>query len=245
MIPNAWPHGYVLKIINSMDTRKETFFDAQTQMLLFLRQQGIECSKPVMNIYGKYHTALKIGTENHLVRLFEFLPGKIFDSVPKTANLFYQAGEFVALIDNALKRFTHEAFKSHQSIWMLDSFLEMSKFVYAVEDVTKQVQVQEVLNAFENEIVPNLSKYVKGIIHGDFNEQNIVVSKSDLSDAYKVTGVIDFGDTSLSYYVFELAIVMTYMMLQTGELETGGYVIAGYQEARHIPENEKKILKVI
>lgn len=244
LIPNAWPHGYVLKVINSLDTKKEGFFDAQTQMLLFLRQQGIECPKPVMNIFGKYHTALKVGNDDHLVRLFEFLPGEMLATVPKSPNLFYQAGEYVALIDNALKRFTHDAFNSHRSIWMLDSFPEVSKFLHVIEDVERQVMIQQVLNAYESEVVPNLKKFAKGIIHGDFNEFNVVAAKSDVTNDYKVSGVIDFGDASLSYYIFELALTITYMMMQTGELESGGYVIAGYQEVRHIPEIERKVLKV-
>lgn len=244
LIPNVSPYGYVLKIVNSTDTKKEKFFDAQTQILLFLRQQGVECPKPVMNIYGKYHKALKIGKEMHLVKLFEFLPGEIFSSVPKTPNLFYQAGEFVALIDNALKHFTHEAFNSHRTIWMLDLFPEISKFVYTIEDSQRVIQIQQVLDAFNKDVVPKLKNLSKGIIHGNFNDHNIVVTKNDVTDVYKVTGIIDFGNISLSYYVFELAIHLSHMIMLTGELETGGYVIAGYQEARHIPEEERKVLKV-
>lgn len=244
LIPNAWPHGYVLKITNSMDSKKEGFFDAQTQMLLFLRQQGIECPKPVMNIFGKYHAAHKIGKETHLVRLFEFLPGEIIASAPKTANLYYQAGEFVAIIDSALRRFSHEAVSAVRSIWMLDSLPEVSKFLYAVEDIEKKALVQEVLDAFDKEVLSKLNTFAKGIIHGDFNDQNIIVAKDGVTEAYKITGIIDFGDASYSCYVFELAIALTYMILQTNELETGGYVIAGYQEVRNIPENERKVLKV-
>lgn len=102
-------------------------------------------------------------------------------------------------------------------------------------------------------------------------QQNILVDKH--GDDYKVCGVIgkvavaeyslfsvtfghfltfrfplihflDFGDTSLSHYVFELAIAMAYMMIQSKELSTGGLVIAGYGMIRNIPEHERKVLKV-
>lgn len=56
--------------------------------------------------------------------------------------------------------------------------------------------------------------------------------------------LVDFGDTSYSYYVFELAIAMAYMLLQSKELLTGGLVIAGYSMMRNIPEDERKVLKV-
>lgn len=55
---------------------------------------------------------------------------------------------------------------------------------------------------------------------------------------------LDFGDTSYSYYVFELAIAMAYMMIESKELSTGGLVIAGYGMIRNIPEHERKVLKV-
>lgn len=71
-----------------------------------------------------------------------------------------------------------------------------------------------------------------------------MVSKTGKGDEYKVMAAIDFGDTSYSYYVFELAIAMAYMMLESKELSTGGLVIAGYGMIRNIPENERKVLKV-
>ena len=82
------------------------------------------------------------------------------------------------------------------------------------------------------------------MIHGDFNEQNILVNKNEDGDDYRITGILDFGDTCQSHYVFELAIAMAYMMLQTQNLATGGLVLAGYSSVRPIPENEKKVLKL-
>lgn len=244
LIPNAWPHGYVLKIINTLDSKKEKFFDAQTQMLLYLRQQAVECPKPVMNIYGKYHKLVQMKQKVHLVRLLEFLPGEMLVSVPKSQNLFYQAGEYVALIDKSLKRFTHEGLETRRSLWMIDAFPEVSKFLYAVEDAVKQAIVQQVLDAFEKQVVPNLGSLAKGVIHGDFNEHNILVRKNDVPDEYRISGLIDFGDSCVSHYVYELAIALVYMMLQTSDLETGGFVIAGYEMVRPIPDKEKEVLKV-
>lgn len=214
-------------------------------MILFLRQQGIECPKPVMNIYGKYSSLEKIGNGTHLVRLLEFVPGRIFKDVLKTKHLFYQVGEFIAKIDSALKRFTHDAYENHKSLWMLDSFPQISKFLYAVDDPKKQAMVQEVLNEFNTNVVLRSNEFARGVIHGDCNEQNIVVAKvSPTSEEFRVSGIIDFGDTSKSSYVFELAITIAYMVLQSCELETAGYVIAGYQQVRLIPQNERDVLKV-
>ena len=58
-----------------------------------------------------------------------------------------------------------------------------------------------------------------GIIHGDFNEQNILCNK-DVTGEWYVCAVLDFGDAHYSAYVFELAITMCYMMMQSCLLYT-------------------------
>ncbi|XP_055325804.1 hydroxylysine kinase-like, partial [Sitodiplosis mosellana] len=245
IIPNAWPHGYVLKIVNSLDTKKAKFFDGQTQLVLFLRQQGINCPKPVMNIFGKYNSIEKIGESLHLVRLLEFIPGRIFNDVLKTKHLFYQVGEFVAKIDSALKRFQHDAYDNHKTVWMLESVTQLTKLLYAINDPKKQELVQEVLADFKENVLSRIGDFAKGVIHGDCNEHNLIVTKdSPELEEFRVTGVIDFGDTSQSLYIFELAITIAYMILQSCELETAGYVIAGYQQLRLIPQNERNVLTI-
>lgn len=178
---------------------------------------------------------------------FGFLStGRIFNDVLKTKHLFYQVGEFIAKIDSALKRFTHDAYENHKSLWSLESVPQLGKFLYAVEDPKKQTIVKEVLSEFNAHVLARADQFAKGVIHGDCNEHNIVVTKtSPESDEFRVTGVIDFGDTCKTLYVFELAITIAYMLLQSCELETAGFVIAGYQELRPIPDNERHVLKVL
>ncbi|CAH2079506.1 unnamed protein product, partial [Iphiclides podalirius] len=69
----------------------------------------------------------------------------------------------------------------------------------------------------------------------------IVLSDTD----YRVTGIIDFGDIQFSYYVFELAISMTYAMLLSGQPSTGGLVLAGYTVTRRLPDHEYRLLKTL
>lgn len=234
-----------MKVINSLDTQKENIFHAQTQMLLFLRQQGIECPKPVMNVLGKYHSVQKIGEAQHLVRLLEYVPGEIIAHVPnKTHNLYYQVGELAGRIDGALKRFRHEAYDSYKSVWLLDQLPELKKILYVIEDLESQALVQQIIDQFQLSVLSQLDKLSKGIIHGDFNEHNIIVKKTNNSNEYRVAGLIDFGDTSYSPYIFELGITIAYMIMQSDDLETAGYVIAGYEMVHPILQMERKVLKV-
>lgn len=123
-----------------------------------------------MNIFGKHFSTEKIGESFHVVRLLEYQPGSILASVPKTNNLYYQAGEFAARVDNALKHFQHNAYKRHKSLWMLDSLPKLNEFLNAVKDEEKRGIVEDVLASFEKNVLANIDTFAKGMIHGDFNE---------------------------------------------------------------------------
>ena len=61
--------------------------------------------------------------------------------------------------------------------------------------------VASVLEAFDRDIIQfgAAGSFRTGIIHGDFNDANILLDSS-----FQVAGVIDFGD-SVERYVLELA----------------------------------------
>uniref|UniRef100_A0A182VPQ2 Hydroxylysine kinase n=1 Tax=Anopheles minimus TaxID=112268 RepID=A0A182VPQ2_9DIPT len=239
------PSGYVMKIANSLDSSDESFFHAQNEIMLHLNKRGIKCPVPAQNIYGKFHSVEKLGESKHIVRLLEYIPGKVFHGVPHPDSLFYQAGQFIARIDSALKSIDKETVMKRQSIWMLDNFPQLKDFLYVIKDEHHKDIVEQVLDAFQRRVIPNLSEYERGVIYGDFNEHNIIVNKKQSnSKEYEIVGIIDFGDVCYSRYVFELAIAMTYMLLEANDLNTGGLVIAGYSMIRLIPQHEKEILRV-
>ncbi|GAB0094491.1 hydroxylysine kinase [Sergentomyia squamirostris] len=246
IIANHSSHGYILKVLNALDTHKTGFIDAQTKLMLFLGQQNIVCPKPIMNVYGKYYSTELLGSTKHIVRLLEYIPGQILKEIPPTKNLFYQAGMFVAKFDRAIRNFTHDGYKTHKSLWMLESVSKLEEFAYALKDVSKQEIVEDVIAEFKKKVVNEYEKFEKGVIHGDFNEHNILVNACTSTDKKEpvVSGILDFGDSCYSLYIFELAIAMTYMMLQTGQLETGGYFLAGYEAIRLVPQLEFNVLRI-
>ncbi|XP_053680769.1 hydroxylysine kinase [Anopheles nili] len=237
--------GYVMKIANSLDSKDETFFHAQNEIMLLLSKRGIKCPVPVQNIHGKYHSVEKLNQFENVVRLLEYIPGKVFHGVPHPDGLFYQAGQFIARIDSALKSVDKDLVAKRNSIWMLDNFPKLKDFIYVIKDEHHKGIVEQVLDAFQRRIIPNLGEFEQGVIYGDFNEHNVIVNKkASNSKEYEITGIIDFGDVCYSRYVFELAIAMTYMILESADLNTGGLVIAGYSMIRLIPQHEKDVLKV-
>lgn len=128
---------------------------------------------------------------------------------------------------------------------MLESIPQLREFLYALQDHERKAIVEEIIDAFENNVLNKIDKLEKQIIHGDYNEQNIIVeqSKSSASGEYKVKGIIDFGDTNKSPVIFEIGIALTYMILQAKSLESGGYFLAGYTDIRPISNDERLLLK--
>ena len=89
---------------------------------------------------------------------------------------------------------------------------------------------------------------VTGIIHGDFNEQNILVQpmKDSEPPSYDLYGMIDFGDMTENYYVLEVAMAITYMMFESKIVDpmlAGGHVLAGYVTVMPLNEAEFNVLK--
>ena len=84
-------------------------------------------------------------------------------------------------MDNSLKSFEHPAYEGRNNIWYLNSIPQVKNFLHAVQDETRRKMCKDIFDAFEKEVLGKTDQLEVGIIHGDFNEQNILVRqmKSD------------------------------------------------------------------
>lgn len=237
-------HGYVLKIVNSLDSRNSHVIEAQTEMLIYLNHQNINCPLPVKNLRGSYYSLVKLkvdgSADSYAIRLLVYQPGELLNKVSVTSELLRNVGNFTARLDNILMGFSHPAYNNHKSLWMLTSVPKLRQFTYALRNTHERDLAHEVISVFEEEVLQVTSQLEQGIIHGDLNEQNIVVS----SNGREINAVIDFGDSHRTCLIFELAITLCYMILQSGDVAMGKYVLEGYQDVRKLTDLEKEILKI-
>lgn len=236
--------GYVLKVINSLDSRKTDVIEAQTELMIFLNQRDICCPSPVKNVNGEYFSLETLKSENtmekYAVKLLVYRPGESLYHVKITDELLRKIGSFTARIDEILTDFNHPAYDDHKSLWMLTSVPRVQQFIYAIKSPLDKQLVHDVIASFQKEVLPIVSQLEQTIIHGDLNEHNIIVSP----DGKDVVAVIDFGDVHRTCRVFELAIVLCYMILQTTDVGMGRYVVEGYEKIKKLTDVEKKILKM-
>ncbi|VVC92695.1 unnamed protein product [Leptidea sinapis] len=162
LITNHQPYGYVLKIMNSMDSQNANLVDAQNEIMNFLLTRSVACPKPIRNVYGHLHSMETINGKKHAVRLLEYVPGVIMKDVPKSESLFYQLGEFVANLNNKLQNFNHSGLVGREHMWMLAKVPELDKFKYVIKDSEKLDLAEEVIEEFKYAIVPKMDELEKG-----------------------------------------------------------------------------------
>lgn len=81
-----------------------------------------------------------------------------------------------------------------------------------------------------------------GIIHGDLNDQNIIVTPVGNGN-HEVSGILDFSLLTNGCYVFEVAIEIMYLMLENrSPLDVGGVVLAGWESIMVLNEDERDSL---
>lgn len=236
--------GYVLKVINSLDSRKTGVIEAQNELMIFLNQRDIRCSLPVKNLNGAYFSLENLKSDNSMekyaVRLLVYRPGALLHRVKTTGELLRKVGSYTAKIDEILVGFDHPAYYDHKTLWMFTSVPKLRQFTYALKSPLDKQLVHDVIVSFEKEVLPVTEQLEQGVIHGDLNEHNIIMSP----DGEDVVAVIDFGDSQRTCRVFELAIVLCYMILQAADVGMGKYVLEGYERVKKLSDAEKRILKV-
>jgi hydroxylysine kinase len=219
-----------------------------------LHKNHITCPTPIASLNGNeffkitknYELSSDSSLNLFVVRLLTFIPGKPIDQIKSyTKELLFNVGKYAANLDLKLKEFYDPVYEQRDCIWRLDKIGNYMYRLESIADTYKREVLREILKNFCSNILSkeNASFLQKGMIHGDFNETNILI---DIDKEDTISGILDFGDTSHSYYIFEVAICAVYMMLDSikksivslNQIEAGGYVIAGYLSSFKLSEKE-------
>ena len=109
-----------------------------------------------------------------------------------------EAGQYLGNVCNALDDLTSsnptaKLTADRYHAWDGRNTLDIQEFVGCIGNEKRRALVQSVLHSFQRDLVASPSKpnFRMGILQGDFNDANIILSEG------KVSGVIDFGDTTL------------------------------------------------
>ncbi|NXU43105.1 HYKK kinase, partial [Drymodes brunneopygia] len=244
---------YVLKITNSGDSQEPDLIEAQTQAMMFLSAEGFPSATPCLTKAGTIMSLESAetgsGSKKYMVRLLTYLPGTPVAKITTNAQILYEVGRLAASVDKALsEKFQHPSVKSlhrGQFIWNLANVPLLDQYIYALGQNKYRAVVEQVIEQFKGKVIPKLSSFRACINHGDLNDHNILVdsSSASLENQYRVSGILDFSDMSYGYYVFEVAIAIMYMMIESPDpLSVGGHVLAGFESVLPLTAEERGAL---
>jgi 4-aminobutyrate aminotransferase-like enzyme/Ser/Thr protein kinase RdoA (MazF antagonist) len=247
-LEEAGGQAYVLKIAGSAD--EEAILDLQNQALLHLNRGddlAFPVPHPLETVDGRLMATVP-GADGlvHFVRLLTHIPGGLLvDVKPQTEALLAESGRLFGRLDAALLNFSHPAMERDLH-WYLDQAPEtLAKYAGTIQDPHKRALVDQFLARFMAEVKPLLNRLRRGVIHGDGNDHNILVSTAGDGPRH-VAGVIDFGDVVHTCIVFEPAILAAYLMLDKEDpLAAAVSVIGGYHEELPLTEQEVALLPAL
>ncbi|KAF8770698.1 Low-density lipoprotein receptor-related protein 2 like protein [Argiope bruennichi] len=249
--------GYTLKITNTMKSSLQGHFDSMHAAMLHMSQKNVRTPVPVRNLDGNTWRLEKVPLLNEDVNipgpklcgvhLLTFITGVPISTLEYTADLLYQWGQLLATFHNAVTDFDYPSLHNKEIFWNLEHIPVIKKYMEGMEE-HRQKLVLSVLDKYPTEIEDNLDKLPKGFIHGDMNENNVIVQVSASGDGKKfsVDGVLDYEDIHYGTYAWDLGLMLAYTMLDCKSidpLDGAGHTLAGYLSLRSLSSLELSILK--
>lgn len=243
---------YVLKIMNSEDSKNSTLIEVQTYTMNFLSQNGLPTQVPLPTTSGHFMSLEEAdcgyGSHKYLVRLLTYLPGITISKAPLTPQLLYETGKMAARIDTILQKMDHphvSVLERDKFIWSLANIPLLEAHIGVLDGDPLQEMVKSVIQQYKTFVAPKYSSFRKCINHGDINDLNVLV-QPDKTDGYKISGILDFGDMNIGYYIHDLAIAIMYMMMEhPNPVEVGGPVLAGWESVLPLTQIEEDCLYLL
>ncbi|KAJ8374260.1 hypothetical protein SKAU_G00048400 [Synaphobranchus kaupii] len=243
---------YVLKIMNSVCSQNMGLIEVQTHAMAWLHQNGLPAQTALPKLTGTKMSLEDIdcgsGSQKYLVRLLTYLPGTTISKIACSPQMLYQVGRMAATMDTILHKMEHPKLSALQRknwLWNPANLPMLEPYLQTYEGEHEKQVVKDVMKMFETQVLVNMSSFRKCINHGDFSDLNILV-EPDATTGYRITGILDFGNMSNGYYIFELAITIMYMMIESqSPLEVGGAVLAGWESSFPLNKAERDALFVL
>ncbi|MCX7973749.1 MAG: aminotransferase class III-fold pyridoxal phosphate-dependent enzyme [Candidatus Aminicenantes bacterium] len=235
---------FVLKISNRGETRDE--LDLQNKAMEFLASKlpQIKFPRVLAALNGEQINEVE-GRDGHkyLVRLLTYVPGEVFSCLEKIPPFTWkELGQLLGLIDQALLTFSHPA--SHREIpWDLKNVLWSKERLKFIADKEKRRLIEFFLTQLELRILPEVAKLRQSVIYNDANENNLIISRKNSGQPPRITGLIDFGDMVETYVAAEIAIALTYAMMNKVEpFEVGTTLLSAYHQTFSLKPEEINLL---
>lgn len=225
--------SYTLKLANPAEPAALT--DFQTQALLHTAREAPNLPTPrvIPNRDGQSILPTKDGA----LRLLTWLPGTPLAHLPRTPALTTSIGAALGQLDATLAHFHHPA-ADHHLLWDIRNTPDLAPLRDAMPSDLKP-RIATFLTHFTTHIAPALANLPRQVIHGDFNPHNLL---ADPSEPGHLTGILDFGDMTLSHRVCDLAVAASYLIDPTDPASLLIPLTQAYHQANPLTPQELRLL---
>lgn len=231
--------AFVLKLMHP--SREESFVDMQCRALTHLAERAPHLALPrvIPTAGGQLFSLVKTQDGNRrIVWLLTFLPGQtLAQAKPQSPELLASLGSLLAEIDNALQDFSHPA-ANRELKWDVSRSLRGRNFLSHVHDPQRRSLAEQFLALFETEALPLFPHLRRGVIYGDANDHNVLISPP-WPPPRRVLSLIDFGDMHFGFTVAEPAVAAAYSVLgQQDPLPAASALLSAYHKIFPLREEE-------
>ena len=223
---------YVLKLY---EAGNRDWLELQDFALRMLEIAGIPT--PIQSKQGHFLIDLSNG---RTARLLQWVDGEPWAKSETDSNLLQTLGAKIALVDKKLSTIAinekNAQVLNRQFIWNLLQAGSLIAETNLIKDLVLQTAVTNVLQNFEDNVIPKLRALPTQVIHNDGNDYNILVDGDRL-------GLIDFGDIVIAPKIAGLAVCAAYMVLEKDEpIKEILPLIRGYHMVAPLTPPELEIL---
>jgi 4-aminobutyrate aminotransferase-like enzyme/Ser/Thr protein kinase RdoA (MazF antagonist) len=228
---------HLLKVHNPADT--ELVVDLQVSVLRHLRSVAADLPVPaaVPALDGRPWVELT-GQDGRrsLAWVQTWLRGRHPEPTELRTSQLQDWGRTSARLGRALRGFGHPG--AHQPmLWDVKRLPSLRPWLPAVPG-DRRPAIELVLDRFDERVAPALPRLRAQVVHNDLAPTNVLVGE-DLA----VTGITDFGDTTHTALVCDLAVAAADLVDElAGGFELVPEVVAGYEEVTPLEPEERALV---
>tara|TARA_X000001036_G_scaffold222798_1_gene208520 strand:+ start:2832 stop:5072 length:2241 start_codon:yes stop_codon:yes gene_type:complete len=220
---------YLLKHHIDSDSFKR--IEAENKIMSHLSEQlPIEVSSPSFDGLITY-------PDHSFSRMLCFINGVFLKDVKATPELSFNFGKMIALSHQSLSTYRDVEIEAYDHKWNMMNCLDSCKDISLISDPSQRKIVNYFLEQYKQICAVSLRKLPKQIIHNDLNDWNVLI------EGNQIKGIIDFGDICYAPKICDLAIAMSYLLLDTPTPLTRAIaLIEGYLSIQKLDEKEIDLL---
>lgn len=235
---------YVLKIAAPDVSLETVLFQCRLLARVRASDVGIEVPEIVPTLAGEVVSQIQVGESLRPARLLTWLSGTTLAALPRRSpDLLADIGRAAAELTVALASGSDPAANRTHHWDLRGAAKSVAEMRSSIEGDEHRASLEEVLGWVHARVDGRLDALPSGVVHHDLNDHNLLAARTGPAGAWRLCGVLDFGDALHTARVADLAVAVAYAMLrQPHPLAAAQRVVSGYHSVLPLQEDELAVV---